>query len=257
MLRAVIVDDEQPICDDIEYLLEAHPDISVVAKFQQSQQALAYLQQNPCDLLFLDIKMPGMSGLEFAECLATLKLNPMIIFVTAYEEYALPAFETNAVAYLTKPLGQARLTKALRKVRSLFSMVDKEEAAAQSGSFPGTPHSQGTTHYRPISVQKGSALVPVQQRDIILAYVKEKLVFLRTNEGDFQLSMTLAELEELLDPELFLRVHRQYIVNTEAIAKVIPWFHGSYMLGMKDKEATEIPVSRKHIPEVRQVLGIK
>jgi len=238
MLRAVIVDDEQPICDDIEYLLEAHPDISVVAKFQQSQQALAYLQQNPCDLLFLDIKMPGMSGLEFAECLGTLKINPMIIFVTAYEEYALPAFETSAVAYLTKPLGQARLTKALKKVRSLFAATEMH-------------------HYHPISVQKGEALIPVQQRDILLAYVKEKLVFLRTKEGDFQLSMTLAELEELLDPELFLRVHRQYIVNTEAIAKVIPWFHGSYVLNLKDGAGTEIPVSRKHIPEVRQVLGIK
>lgn len=238
MLRAVIVDDEQPICDDIEYLLEAHPDISVVAKFQQSQQALAYLQQNPCDLLFLDIKMPGMSGLEFAECLGTLKLNPMIIFVTAYEEYALPAFETSAVAYLTKPLGQARLTKALNKVRFLFSTTELH-------------------HYHPISVQRGEALVPVQQRDIIFADVREKLVFLHTNEGEFQLSMTLSELEEMLDPELFLRVHRQYIVNTEAIAKVIPWFHGSYVLNMKDKAGTEIPVSRKHITEVRQVLGIK
>lgn len=251
MLRAVIVDDEQPICDDIEFLLEAHPDISVVAKFQQSQQALAYLQQNPCELLFLDIKMPGMSGLELAECLTTLKLNPMIIFVTAYEEYALPAFETAAVAYLTKPLGQARLTKALRKVRSLFSMVEHQNVQAQPVA------AAGLAHYRPISVQKGSALVPVQQRDIILAYVKEKQVFLRTNEGDFQLSMTLSELEELLDPEIFLRVHRQYIVNTEAIVKVIPWFHGSYVLSMKDKDGTEIPVSRKHMTEVRQVLGIK
>ena len=251
MLRAVIVDDEQPICDDIEFLLEAHPDMSVVAKFQQSQQALAYLQKNPCDLLFLDIKMPGMSGLEFAECLATLKLNLMIIFVTAYEEYALSAFETAAVAYLTKPLGQTRLTKALRKVRSLFSMVEKQDIPTQSSIDSGTPH------YRPVSVQKGSALIPVQQRDIVLAYVKDKQVFIRTNEGDFQLSMSLSELEELLNPELFLRVHRQYIVNVEAIAKVIPWFHGSYMLGMKDRAGTEIPVSRKHMPEVRHVLGIK
>ncbi|WP_276840018.1 LytTR family DNA-binding domain-containing protein [Anaerovibrio lipolyticus] len=251
MLRTVIVDDEQPICDDIAYLLEAHPDIEVVATFQQSQQALAYLQQNPCDLLFLDIKMPGMSGLEFAECLSTLKLNVMIIFVTAYEEYALPAFETSAVAYLTKPLGQARLTKALKKVRSLFSLVENNESTGR------TVPAVEAHHYHPISVQKGEALIPVQQRDILLAYVKEKLVFLRTKDGDFQLSMTLAELEELLDPELFLRVHRQYIVNTEAIAKVIPWFHGSYVLNMKDGAGTEIPVSRKHISEVRQVLGIK
>lgn len=249
MLRAVIVDDEQPICDDIEYLLEAHPDISVVAKFQQSQPALAYLQQNPCDILFLDIKMPGMSGLEFAECLATLKLNPMIIFVTAYEEYALPAFETAAVAYLTKPLGQARLTKALKKVRSLFALTEHNE--------PSLAAPAAGPHYGPISVQKGGALIPVQQRDILLAYVKDKLVFLRTKEGDYQLSITLSELAEMLDPDIFLRVHRQYIVNIGAVAKVIPWFHGSYVLNLNDGAGTEIPVSRKHIPEVRQKLGIK
>lgn len=240
MLRAIIVDDEQPICDDIEYLLEAHPDIEVVAKFQQSQPALAYLQQNPCDLLLLDIKMPGMSGLEFAECLETLKINVMIIFVTAYEEYALPAFETAAVAYLTKPLSQTRLTKALLKVRSLVALGEKNSVS-----------------YHPISVQRDNALVPVPQQDILLAYVKDKLVFLRTREGDFPLSMTMAELEEMLNPEMFLRVHRQYIVNTGAIAKVIPWFHGSYVLTLKDDAGAEIPVSRKHMPEVRQALGIK
>lgn len=251
MLRAIIVDDEQPICDDIEYLLEAHPDIEVAAKFQQSQPALAYLQQNPCDLLLLDIKMPGMSGLEFAECLATLKINVMIIFVTAYEEYALPAFETAAVAYLTKPLSQTRLTKALLKVRSLFALAGKnagEPVAVAVGN---------AASYHPISVQRDNALVPVPQQDILMAYVKDKLVFLRTRDGDFSLSMTMAELEEMLNPEMFLRVHRQYIVNTRAIAKVIPWFHGSYVLTLKDNAGEEIPVSRKHMPEVRQALGIK
>lgn len=248
MLRAVIVDDEQPICDDIEYLLEAHPDIKVAAKFQQSQTALAYLQQHPCDLLFLDIKMPGMSGLEFAECLSALKIDVMIIFVTAYEEYALPAFETAAVAYLTKPLSQARLTKALLKVRSLFSLGEKNH---------DEPAAAAAAHYHPISVQKGNALVPVQQKEILMAYVSDKLVFLRTREGEFQLSLTLSELTELLDPRLFLRVHRQYIVNIDAIAKVIPWFHGSYMLSLKGAADVEIPVSRKHVTEVREALGIK
>lgn len=247
MLRTVIVDDEQPICDDIEYLLEAHPDIEVVAKFQQSQAALVYLQQHPCDLLFLDIKMPGMSGLEFAECLSALKINVMIIFVTAYEEYALPAFETSAVAYLTKPLGQARLTKALLKVRSLFSLGEEKHGESAPAAL----------HYGPISVQKGNALVPVHQQDILMAYVRDKLVFLRTREGDFQLSMNLSELMEMLNPDMFLRVHRQYIVNTGAIAKVIPWFHGAYVLSLRGAEGEEIPVSRKHMAEVRAALGIK
>jgi DNA-binding LytR/AlgR family response regulator len=253
-IRAVIVDDELPICSEIEYLLQAHPDILVAAKFDQSQQALAYIQENPCELIFLDIHMPGMGGLEFANCLRTLGLRTLVVFVTAYEEYALPAFATPAVGYITKPITQAHLTQALMKVRSLLQV-----SASISSPAAVPPTASKGTILRPerISVRQGNVLIPLCQPDILLAYVKDKDVFLHTKADDFLLSMTLSELIELLDAANFLRVHRQYIVNLNAIEKIIPWFHGTYMLRLKDASGTEIPVSRTHIQELRRALGIR
>lgn len=254
-IRAVIVDDEPPICDEIEYLLQAHPDLLVVAKFNQSQQALNYIQQNPCELLFLDIHMPGMNGLEFADCVNTLGLKTLIIFVTAYEEYALPAFATPAIDYITKPITQARLTRTLSKARSLLSLQRNDPPTPTAATPKAIAHSPARPER--ISVQQGNTLLPLLQKDILLAYTKDKEAFVRTRKGDFPVTMNLTELAALLDPACFLRVHRQYIVNLNAVEKILPWFHGSYLLHIRDQAGTDIPVSRSHLSEVRQALGIK
>lgn len=258
-IRTIIVDDELPICEEIEYLLQAHPDIKILQKFCQSQAALSYIQENPCDLIFLDISMPGMNGLEFAECISSLGLQTLIVFVTAYEEYALPAFATPAIGYITKPITQPRLTRTLGKVRSLLQLtaVSAESRAEPTAKEDHLPAPVSAIRTERISVQKDNSLIPLQQQDILLAYVKDKTVFLRTQQDDYPLSMPLSELLERLDPIHFLRVHRQYIVNLDAIEKVLPWFHGSYLLRLKDRRHTEVPVSRTHVQDLRQVLGIR
>ena len=241
-IRTIIIDDELPICDEIEYLLQSHPDIIVNEKFNQCQSALNYIQSTPCDLIFLDINMPRMNGLDFAECINNLHLNPLIVFVTAYQEYALTAFDTPAIGYITKPITQAKLTKTLAKIRRLLPNRAIETPAPILDK---------------LCVKKDNCLIPVAQSSIILAYVKDKEAFLRTKDGDFPLQMSFADLVNYLKPPIFLRIHRQYIVNLNSITKVIPWFHSSFLLQLQYYPDIDIPVSRTHAQELRNLLGIK
>ncbi len=242
-IRTLIVDDELPICSEIEYLLQFHLDIEVLGKFDKSQDALEYIAKNKCDLVFMDVEMPGMTGLELAECIGTMESKPLIVFVTAYEEYAVPAFATPAVGYITKPVTQVKLTKVLCKVRGLLPNIRKEPQKAQE--------------INRVTVFKKGKLCPLSKQEIIMAYVKDKDVFVRTADGEYMLPMNLQELEEVLCAAPFLRVHRQYIINLDFVEEVIPWFHGSYMVHLKGMKDVEIPISRTHIQELKKLLGFK
>ncbi len=242
-IRTIIVDDELPICDEIEYLLQSHADIEVLEKFDQSQAALDYIAKNKCELVFLDIEMPSMSGLELAECIGTMDYKPLIVFVTAYEEYAVPAFATPAVGYITKPVTQIKLTKVLCKVRDLLPGVRKEPKTVQKVSR--------------VTVFKDGRLCPLSQQEIIMAYVKDKDVFVRTETGEFAVQMNLQELADILCDASFLRVHRQYIINLDFVEEVIPWFHGSYMVHMRGIKGEDIPIGRTHLQELKKLLGFR
>lgn len=248
VIKTIIVDDEPPILSEIEYLLASHPELTVMGKFDQSQQALQYVQENPVDLIFLDISMPGLSGLEFADCISALGLKTLIVFVTAYDNYALEAFATPAVGYITKPVSQAALTKTLMKVRNLFAA----KLPAQPEARPEVEKAQ-----QRISVQQGGYLKPLDSKEIIAVYVKDKECYVRTVEGEFFVNLNFTALEEILTKQDFLRVHRQYIVNLQKIEKILPWFHSTYLLKMADCPDLEIPVGRSHVQALREVLGIK
>ena len=239
--KAIIVDDEQPICDEIEYLLKSEPAIEVVATFNNASEALGYIQGGGCDLVFLDIKMPGLSGLEMAQKLSSLRCPPLVIFITAYPEHALEAFETPAVGYITKPVTAVKITKILEKVRALR---DK----------PTQPPPKLTNK---LCVLSSGKIIPLSIPDIVLIYAKDKDVFVRTKTGEFAAALTLQEIEQLLTDHHFLRIHRQYIVNLDNIVEIIPWFHGSYLLRMDDYKGEEVPVSRTKIKTLKSIMGLR
>ena len=188
-IRTLIVDDELPICSEIEYLLQFHLDIEVLGKFDKSQDALEYIAKNKCDLVFMDVEMPGMTGLELAECIGTMESKPLIVFVTAYEEYAVPAFATPAVGYITKPVTQVKLTKVLCKVRGLLPNIRKEPQKAQE--------------INRVTVFKKGKLCPLSKQEIIMAYVKDKDVFVRTADGEYMLPMNLKSWKKCFVLRLF------------------------------------------------------
>lgn len=238
--KTVIIDDEQPICDEIEYLLKKSIDIEICAKFCNSLEALDYLIENRPDIIFLDIQMPGLTGLELAKKLNTLPNPPLIVFITAFQEYALEAFETSAVGYITKPITEDRLESVLLKIRNL------------------SPKSAGpnTTPATKICVTDKGKIIPLDKNDIVLVYVNEKDVFIRTANTEFTCPLTMKELEDMLSEPNFLRVHRQYIVNLNEISEIMPWFHGSFMLRMNDFQSQEVPVSRNKVKQLKQAVGL-
>jgi DNA-binding LytR/AlgR family response regulator len=240
--KVVIVDDEPPICDEIEYLLKKHPNYKTEKKFNQCFDALAYIIEFKPDILFLDIKMPGISGLEMARKLNELAKPPLIVFITAFQEHALEAFDTPAIGYITKPVTEENLANTLQKIDSLLVRY----------------HPQQANHSKKICVIDNGRILPLDKQDIILAYVSERDVYIRTSQQQYTCNLTFKEVEAIISDEPFLRIHRQYIVNLDYIAEIVPWFHGSYMLRMKGSEQQEnIPVSRTKVKLLKQLMGLK
>lgn len=240
-VKTVIVDDEKPICDEIEFLLKMHANIEVVAKFTNSLEALDYILKNNPGLVFLDIKMPGLSGFDIAEKLEGMLYPPLIIFLTAFEEHAIKAFDTLAVGYIPKPITPEKITRVLSKVKNIIVSID----------------ARVSTRSDKICVFDNNKIIPLDKKDIVLVYVKEKEVHVCTKNSDFITSLTMQEIEEMIADVNFIRVHRQFLVNINKIIEVIPWFHGSYLLRMDDFRKQEVPVSRGKIKLLKGILGLK
>lgn len=241
-VRTLIVDDEPPICDEIEFLLQQEPNFLIMGKFHNAPDTLAFLFKNTCDLLFIDIKMPGMSGLELAKTLASLEPPPLIIFSTAFSEHALEAFNTPAVAYITKPITTTSIARALVKVKTLINRQ---------------PHQLATTTLTQLCVNKNGHYIPLPLTEISAITVRDKAVYIKTQHDEYTSALTAAAIEELLPGQQFLRVHRQHLVNIDHVAEIIPWFHGSYLLRMKGSNINDIPVSRNKVKALKQRFGMR
>ena len=241
-IKTIIVDDETPICDEIEYLLKKEPEIEVMAKFTNAFDALAYISQTVCDLVFLDIKMPGISGLALSQKLVNFHQPPLVVFITAFPEHALEAFDTLAIGYITKPVTQNSLTKVLEKIRTII------ERRTRILEKPGLAK---------ICILKNGKIIPLDKQEIVFIYVKYKDVFIRTKEGEYSTTLTMQEIEKFLSESQFFRVHRQYLVNLDKVKEIIPWFHSSYKLRMDDFKSEEIPVSRNKVKELKTLMGLK
>ena len=246
-LRAFIVDDEAPARRELCYLLEQIPGVETVGEAATGTAALKGIRETKPDLVFLDIQMPGLSGLELAQFLCELPVRPLLIFATACQEHALDAFEVDAVDYLCKPFTGERIAKAVAKAaRILAAKTGSTEAAA-----PG-----GGDSCRRIPLYRGETIIPTNPERIIFARAEEGEVVVHTIDGRYRTRCTLRELEQKLAPAGFFRSHRSFLVNSNHVREVIPWFNGSYKLIMGDKEKTEVPVSRYNVNDLKRHFDI-
>jgi two-component system response regulator LytT len=257
-LSAVIVDDEQLARDELAYLIKDLGDIDVVAQGKNGVEAVNLIREHNPDLVFLDVQMPGLDGFGVIKKLLDKKVTlPKIIFSTAFDQYAVKAFEVNAVDYLLKPFDRKRVAQAIQKARAKLeasgTSSDKIETLMRMLESQKTPTAK-------VLLKAAGRLFLVNQKDICFASIEDGVISVVTSgatgmEGQSN-CRTLEELLDSLDQNLFWRAHRSFLVNINHIKEVVPWFKSSYQLRLDDKKQTEIPVSRAQTKRLRELFGL-
>ena len=255
-IATIIVDDEKPARDELAFLLKSFPEIHVVAQGKNGLDAVALIKEHQPDLVFLDVQMPGLSGFGVLKKLVDRKQKmPHIVFATAFDEYAVQAFEVSAVDYLLKPFDKGRVAKAIHRAKKLIaadsSPVERlETILAQLGE------KKPARRVKLLLKLQGKLLL-VDSADVVFASIEDGLitVFTRDSEGHSNYR-TIEELHAALDAADFWRSHRSYLININHIKEVVPWFKSSYLLRMNDKKQSEVPVSRAQTKRLRELLKL-
>jgi two-component system LytT family response regulator/two-component system response regulator LytT len=253
-LRVLIVDDEQLARDELRFQLEQLDGVVMVGEAGNGIEALECIERLKPDVVFLDVQMPGLNGFEVARRVIERQLGCHVVFVTAFDQYAIEAFEVNAVDYLLKPVDPPRLDQALQRARRLIeSEFPLNEQLEKIVKLVGERHQRrGQT-----AVKVGERFLLVQADDIIFASLNGDTITIVTGHVSGTSNYrTLDELQARLDPEVFWRVHRSHLVNINKIKEIVPWFSRNYILRMKDGKATEIPVSRSQTKRLREYLKL-
>jgi DNA-binding LytR/AlgR family response regulator len=261
-LRILIVDDEQLARDELGYQLDQLGETEVVAHAGNGIEALAAIERHDPDLVFLDVQMPGLGGFEVARRLLERGDEaPALVFVTAFDQHAIEAFEVNAVDYLLKPVEPGRLEQALDRARRRI------DAGRPSSTGIGPLNDQlekivkmmagRQVRREQVAIKVGEKFMLVQADDIIFASLADESINIVTGQVTGTSNYrTLDDLQARLDPEVFWRVHRSHLVNINKIKEIVPWFSRNYILRMKDAKGTEIPVSRAQTKRLREYLKL-
>jgi two-component system, LytTR family, response regulator LytT len=277
-LRAVVVDDEQLARNELGYLLGQIDGIELVGQAGNGVDGLSTIEQVQPDLVFLDVQMPGLTGFEVARRMLDAQSAAQIIFVTAYDQHAIEAFEVNAVDYLLKPVDQARLELAVQRARRRIDVDRLEQRAVAGGTDgggPGVKNREGASGLNAqlerilqlvderqgrrdrLAIKVGERFILVHADEIIYARLADETIEVVTSQhAGTSNYRTLDELQARLDPDVFWRVHRSHLVNINKIKEIVPWFSRNYILRMKDGKSTEIPVSRMQTRRLREYLKL-
>lgn len=240
-MKALVVDDEPLVRSELVYALGRVADDLEVVEAENAATALAALAADPFDVVFLDIGLPGMTGLEAMQVINNLPHRPYVVFVTAYEEHALEAFELAATDYVVKPVNEDRLAMTIARLRNVRRNAPGAAQLPPAGRLP---------------FEEDDRTMLVRISEIRMVHANGHVVLAKTFDKELRFRGSLGECAARLEPAGFLRVHRSYLVNPEHVVEIEPFFGGTYVLRLDDKSRSEAPVSRGYMPLVRKAFGL-
>ncbi|MDB4895615.1 MAG: two-component response regulator [Firmicutes bacterium] len=257
VLKALIVDDEYPARMELRFQLSNFPDVEIIGEATNAREALRLINALDYDVVFLDVQMPGMTGVELVKQLKGREPMPRVVFVTAYENYAVPAFELRAVDYLLKPFESARLEETVQRLREAVgstaaagvSQIDRPE-----GEERGERKAAGLSF---LLTEKEEKQIPLPLGEIVYIFSEGYSVFVQTQNDRLLTRYTLQELTERLPTDQFFRSHRSYLVNIYQVKEISPYFNGAYILKMKDSQHSEVIVSRSNVRRMKELFSLK
>jgi DNA-binding LytR/AlgR family response regulator len=255
-VHILIADDETPARGELRYILGALAPEATFYEAANGEEALALVEREPIDVVFLDIRMPGLDGLEVAATIVDGPEPPLIVFATAYDEHALQAFDLAALDYVVKPFDERRLARAMERVRQTLAErgnLAQRQSALRDYLLNTVPAGELTKLW---AERENENRVLVNYKDILWAEAEGKQVYVQTVVGEKLLvRRALKELEARLGPHNFARAHKSYLVNLDHVAEVSPWFSGAYVVRMDDGARTEIPMSRRYAAQLKKLTG--
>ncbi len=233
-MNCIIVDDEYPSIQELSYFITNFSSIKILEQFDNSIKALEYVHRHSVDVVFLDINMPKLNGMAFSRAVSTLAVKPIFVFISAYSEYAIEAFEVSAFDYILKPYSESRIADTLKRLENC------KTAKCRSSKM---------------TLWKNDKLFVLNTTDIYYCEAHAHEVYVYTKDDKFKVSISISDFVKRLPEDIFYRCHRSYIINTDKITEIIPWFNNTYMLKLQGLDS-EIPVSRQNILQFKKLMGI-
>jgi two-component system LytT family response regulator len=254
MIRAFLLDDEPLAVKRLTRLLNTTGRVEIIGACTDPVEALPLIARDRPDVLFLDIQMPGMTGFEL---LSKIDPQPLIVFTTAWDQYALQAFEVNSVDYLLKPIEAQQLERALNKVeRVVRGSQARPDVQQLLAKWAAAVDKAQPEYMERVASRTGDRVELVELSRVTHFFASEKLTWAATPAKNYIVDYTIQDLERKLDPKRFVRAHRSALVNVEYIHELHTWFAGKMLIRLKDEKHTEIAVSRDRVHAVKERLGI-
>lgn len=255
-IKSVLIEDELPAMDELKFILKKYNEIEIVGTAENSNDGIQIIKHLKPEAVFLDINIPTCNGINLAKKIKSMDSKTAIIFVTAYDKYAVDAFEVMALDYILKPFNDERIGKTIQRLRKYIDMNRGNNALVEnqiSELIKEFKNVKAVNAINKIPCENNGKIILVDVKDIYFCYIKSEKTYIKLYDKIYITSSNLSEIEEKTG---FFRAHRSYVVNINKILEIYSWFNGTYKLVMKDLEKSEIPVSRGNVKKLKEIINI-